>query len=135
MKTLLPSKIPIGRLASSEGISTATLRYYEKLGLIQSQSRTSRGTRYFPAQARSILKAISRLQKMGFTLREVLDLQRLPSSHAAHQQRFRRVLAGKLQQHEARTQGCPAKKALPEQGAQALCAAGFGLWLRFRGAC
>lgn len=100
MKRLLHSNISITRLARLSRLSPATLRYYEKIGLIQSVSRQERGTRHFPERVLKTLKAIGLFQAMGFTLREVLDLQQMPQNHAAHQQRFRRVLANKLREQE-----------------------------------
>jgi DNA-binding transcriptional MerR regulator len=113
MKRTISHKISIGRLAELSKLSTATLRYYEKLGLIQSQSRLSRGTRQFAPGARKTLKAIGLFQEMGFTLREVLDLQRLPQSHPAHQQRFRRLLMKKsLEQEQILKEAAKRKRAL-----------------------
>jgi DNA-binding transcriptional MerR regulator len=100
MTTIANQLTSIGRLARSSKLSTATLRYYEKLGLINSLPRGARGARHFSSEARSVLEAISRFQDMGFTLREVLKLQQLPVRHLSHKKRFKSMLKHKLTEVE-----------------------------------
>ena len=100
--------VSISSLAKSNNVSTATLRYYEKLGLIQSEHRSPHGTRYFPARASATLRAILRFQRMGFTLREMLSLLKLPMSHTAHRARFSSLIKQKLA--EVKVELAEAKK-------------------------
>ncbi|MEK7758413.1 MAG: MerR family transcriptional regulator, partial [Pseudomonadota bacterium] len=55
------------------GLSADTLRYYEKIGLLQRISRNTAGVRYYSEQDISRLRFIQRAQKMNFSLAEIAD--------------------------------------------------------------
>jgi DNA-binding transcriptional MerR regulator len=62
----------IGELARRTGTTDATLRYYEKLGLLRPATRIHGRRRYDPSSAHHV--ALVRLcQDAGFTLREIRD--------------------------------------------------------------
>ncbi|MGG3797956.1 MerR family transcriptional regulator [Metabacillus fastidiosus] len=65
------NQFTIGEIAKIAGISTATVRYYEKRGLITLPSRTESGYRMFSSQTVEEIKLIKRAQHLGFTLEEV----------------------------------------------------------------
>lgn len=63
----------IGALADKLGVSTDTIRFYEKRGLIQSERRAN-GYRDFAPATVQLLEMIRLAQRLGFTLREISDL-------------------------------------------------------------
>ncbi|MEO9864645.1 MAG: MerR family transcriptional regulator [Yoonia sp.] len=63
----------IGELADSLGITTDTIRFYEKRGLIAADRRAN-GYRDFSPATVQLLKMIRLAQQLGFTLREIADL-------------------------------------------------------------
>jgi DNA-binding transcriptional MerR regulator len=75
--------VQIGRAAELAGVSVDTLRFYQKLGLIQSKSRTAGGYRLFTGEQIHDLKFVRHAQELGFSLSEVKDLLALrKKSHA-----------------------------------------------------
>ena len=69
----------IGEIAKQSGFSKDTLRYYEKIGLIQ-QVKAQRGENNYRIYDSSILQElnlIKRLKNIGFTLTEIKDLKRM----------------------------------------------------------
>jgi len=75
IKTNEPEEItPIGELATSVGLTTRTLRYWEEVGIIESVPRADGATRgYSPYYVRRI-KFILKLKELGLTIREMQDL-------------------------------------------------------------
>lgn len=66
----------IGQLAKASGFSRDTIRYYEKIGLIELPRRARRENNYkdYPDEVLLKLKAISHLKKLGFTLEEIREI-------------------------------------------------------------
>lgn len=66
--------IAIGDLAKSIGLTTRTLRYWEEVGIIESEERVDGANRgYSPYFVRRI-KFIMKLKDMGLTIKEMQDL-------------------------------------------------------------
>ncbi|MDD2898568.1 MAG: MerR family transcriptional regulator [Desulfuromonadaceae bacterium] len=66
--------ISIGDLAKSIGLTTRTLRYWEEVGIIESEERVDGANRgYSPYYVRRI-KFIMKLKNMGLTIKEMQDL-------------------------------------------------------------
>lgn len=66
--------VPIGDLAKSLGLTTRTLRYWEEVGIIESEERLDGATRgYSPYFVRRI-KFIMKLKDLGLTIKEMQDL-------------------------------------------------------------
>lgn len=66
--------IAIGDLAKSTGLTTRTLRYWEEVGIIESEERTDGANRgYSPYFVRRI-KFIIKLKDMGLTIKEMQEL-------------------------------------------------------------
>jgi DNA-binding transcriptional MerR regulator len=66
--------ITIGDLAKSTGLTTRTLRYWEEVGIIESEERTDGANRgYSPYYVRRI-KFIMKLKDMGLTIKEMQEL-------------------------------------------------------------
>ncbi len=64
----------IAEVASLAGVSAATLRYYEQIGLLPAPSRTSSGYRMYDDSAVDRLAFISRAKQLGCSLEEIADL-------------------------------------------------------------
>ena len=58
-------------LASESGVSTDTLRHYERKGLIARPQRTASGYRRYPADAVARVQMIQRALVVGFSLNEL----------------------------------------------------------------
>lgn len=66
--------LTIGGVAALTGVPAATVRYYERRGLISPASRTSAGYRQYDADAAQRLRFIRHAQALGFSLAEVEEL-------------------------------------------------------------
>lgn len=66
----------IGELAKMASTNVETIRYYERIGLLQNPDRTASGYRNYTAEAASQLYFIQNSQKLGFSLTEIRDLIR-----------------------------------------------------------
>ena len=69
----------IGELAKQSGFSKDTLRYYEKIGLIQlpKNKRGPNNYRIYDGQILNELSQIRQLKNVGFTLKEIKELKRM----------------------------------------------------------
>jgi len=61
----------IGEFAKLAGTNLRTLRYYEELGLIEPDTRSVGGFRYYRRSQMDRMAAIRRLQDLGLPLKEV----------------------------------------------------------------
>ena len=67
-----------GDAADEAGVNKETLRYYERIGLIEEPPRDSSNYRQYPPETVRRVKFIKRAQDLGFTLEEIetlLDLE------------------------------------------------------------
>ncbi|MEP6946427.1 MAG: heavy metal-responsive transcriptional regulator [Acidobacteriota bacterium] len=60
-----------GELAAAAGVSTDTLRHYERMGVLPRPPRSSNGYRSYPAAAFERVMMIRRAVAVGFTLGEL----------------------------------------------------------------
>lgn len=66
--------VAIGDLAKSTGLTTRTLRYWEEVGIIESEERADGANRgYSPYYVRRI-KFIMKLKDLGLSIKEMQDL-------------------------------------------------------------
>lgn len=75
----------IGELAQAAGVSTDTVRYYEKQKLLPPAQRQDNGYRSYTATQLGQLRFVRSAQGLGFSLREIRDI--LP---ALNEGRFKR---------------------------------------------
>jgi len=73
----------IGKLAAQAEISTDTLRYYEREGLIAPAGKSAGGYRLYDKDSTRRIRFIRQAQHCGFTLAEILELLVLRSRDAA----------------------------------------------------
>jgi DNA-binding transcriptional MerR regulator len=67
----------IGQLAAATQVKTATIRYYEQLGLLPKPRRTPAGYREYSPGAVRRLAVIRNAQQFGFSLREIAAFLRV----------------------------------------------------------
>lgn len=67
----------IGETAALAGVPTATVRYYERRGLIAPPTRTASGYREYGTEAARRLRFIKHAQELGFTLEEIQQMLEL----------------------------------------------------------
>jgi len=66
--------LTIGKLARAAGVSTDTIRFYERRGLLSPPARTAANYRLYPDKDVLRLKFIKRAKALGFTLNEIKEL-------------------------------------------------------------
>jgi MerR family mercuric resistance operon transcriptional regulator len=68
------SGLTIGRLAKAADVNVETIRYYQRIGLIEEPAKPANGFRKYPANTIEQIKFVKRAQQLGFSLQEVSDL-------------------------------------------------------------
>jgi len=69
--------LKIGELARQSDVQIETLRFYERKGLLKPAKRTEKGYRLYDLNDISRVRFIKHAQKLGFSLREVVELLEL----------------------------------------------------------
>ena len=64
----------IGNLARAAGVNVETIRYYQRIGLVDKPLKPSQGYRRYPAAIIDRIQLIKRAQELGFTLNEITEL-------------------------------------------------------------
>ncbi|MGH7566904.1 MAG: MerR family DNA-binding protein [Gemmatimonadota bacterium] len=70
-----------GLLATRAGIGPETVRYYERIGLLEEPRRTPAGYRLYEEADLSRLRFIQRAKELGFSLDDIRDLIALRLDH------------------------------------------------------
>lgn len=73
-------QLTIGKLAEMTGVSSETLRYYEKMKLLVADARSPAGYRLYSPDAIRIIRFIRGAKELNFTLDEIRQLLALKSS-------------------------------------------------------
>jgi DNA-binding transcriptional MerR regulator len=66
--------LTVSHLGAEVGLSAATIRYYERLGLLPPAERTAAGYRQYPKEAVERLRFVKSAQRLGLRLREIAEL-------------------------------------------------------------
>lgn len=69
-----PGRLRMGQLAHEAGVSSETLRHYERLGVLATPPRSQGGQRLYPPDSRYVLHLIQTLQRLGFSLPTIAEL-------------------------------------------------------------
>lgn len=69
----------IGTLADQAGVDVETIRYYQRIDLIDKPPEPASGWRTYPDEALRRVKFIKRAQQLGFSLDEIRELLALES--------------------------------------------------------
>lgn len=67
----------IGDVSKLTGVPRGTIRYYEKLNLIEYPERTDSGYRNYSSRVIKEIRFIKRAQELGFSLKEITELMSL----------------------------------------------------------
>jgi DNA-binding transcriptional MerR regulator len=114
--------VRIGELGRLSGLSAATIRYYERRGLLRPAERTPSGYRSYPAEAGLQLRLIRWAKSVGFTLREIRELLQLVHQHASRPtDRVRSRFDAKLREVERRMEDLAAMHKQLQALAQCHC--------------
>lgn len=70
-------RLTIGLLAQAAGVNIETVRYYQRLGLIQEPRKPAKGFRRYPDATVHQIRFIKRAQRLGFALEEIKELMGL----------------------------------------------------------
>ncbi|MDH4174732.1 MAG: Hg(II)-responsive transcriptional regulator [Betaproteobacteria bacterium] len=127
----------IGRLAQRAGVNVETIRYYQRLNLLEEPAKPPGGVRRYAEDAIARIQFIKRAQDLGFSLAEIRRLLRLGDpqscgearalaseklalveSRVADLQRLRGVLKdliGRCDQRRGKV-ACPIIESLARQG-------------------
>ena len=93
-----------GELAHLAGLSTDTLRHYERKGLLIAK-RSPNGYREFPTDALARVKLVQHALSVGFSLDELASFLRVRERGGAPCRQVRALAAKKLEELEARISG------------------------------
>lgn len=100
----------IGELAERSGLATSSIRFYERMGLLQLVQRQANGYRTYPPEALMVLNLIKSAQEAGFSLEELREL--VPPNLADWEHaKLEQVLRDKVQSIEALQQKLERSKA------------------------
>lgn len=91
-----------GELAELAGVSTDTLRYYERKGVLGRPLRKANDYRQYPASALQRVRLIRRAIAVGFTLDELASVLNVRDSGGAPCMEVRSLAAAKLSDIETR---------------------------------
>lgn len=90
-----------GKLAKLVGVSTDTLRHYERKGVLARPQRSGNGYRQYPASALDRVRLVRNALAVGFTLDELAGILRLRDKGGAPCHEVRALAAAKLAQVES----------------------------------
>jgi DNA-binding transcriptional MerR regulator len=90
-----------GELAHMAGVSTDTLRHYERKGLLTAK-RSPNGYREYPPDALARVRLVQRALSVGFALDELASFLRVRDRGGAPCRQVRALAAKKLEELEAR---------------------------------
>ena len=88
-------------LAASAGISTDTLRYYERSGVLPKPARTRAGYRRYPAAAIARVALVRRALAIGFSIKQLARVFREKEQGGAPCRKVRAIVAERLSRIDA----------------------------------
>ncbi len=96
------SALSAGELARRAGVSTDTLRHYERKGVIHRPLRQPNGYRLYPPETLQRVELVRRALAIGFTLDELAEILRLRDRGGAPCRKVRALAAKKLESLDKR---------------------------------
>lgn len=100
MSKVPPSELKSGELAKIAGVSTDTIRHYERIGVLRRSRRTAKGYRLFPVEAVERVRLVRRALSVGFSLPELVRILRVRDNGGAPCKDVRKLAESKLQDIE-----------------------------------
>ncbi len=98
----MPAGLTIGQFAKAVGVNIQTVRYYERLKLLNPSARRLSGYRVYGEEEEQRMRFIKNAQALGFTLQEIAELLNLRVSVQARCGDVQRKAEVKLQGVEAK---------------------------------
>jgi MerR family mercuric resistance operon transcriptional regulator len=92
--------LTIGKVARLAGVGVETVRFYERQGLIDEPPRRLSGYRQYPPETVSRVRFIRHAKELGFSLKEIKELQELRIDPDATCHDVRQRTRAKIQQIE-----------------------------------
>jgi MerR family mercuric resistance operon transcriptional regulator len=97
MNTITASRgLGVGALARLTGVNIETIRYYEKIDLLQAPPRTAGGHRSYGAEHAERLRFIRRARALGFGIDGIRALLNLSAGVAGSRAQAREIAAAHL---------------------------------------
>ena len=96
------SALPARELARLCGVSTDTLRHYERIGVLPRAPRSRSGYRQYPRSAETRVRMVRRALALGFSLSELARILRIRERGGAPCREVRRLAETKLAELERR---------------------------------
>lgn len=90
--------LTIGKVARLAGVGVETVRFYERQGLIDEPPRRQSGYRQYPHETVSRVRFIRQAKELGFSLKEIKQLQELRIDPSATCHDGRQRTRAKIQQ-------------------------------------
>ena len=104
-----------GELARLAGLSSDTLRHYERLGLVPKPPRTSGGYRDYPSHTLERVRLIRRALSVGFSLPELTSILKIRDLGGVPCRRVRSIAESKLTQVKEKIRELVAMRKQLEQ--------------------
>jgi DNA-binding transcriptional MerR regulator len=98
-------------LAATAGISTDTLRHYERSGVLPKPARTRAGYRRYPAQAATRVALIRRALTIGFSIKDLSRVLREREEGGAPCRKVRAIVGERLARIDAEVTALLALKS------------------------
>lgn len=104
----MTTELTIGRVAKAVGVNIQTIRYYERLSLLNPTARRPSGYRLYGDEEVRRLRFIKNAQALGFTLHEITELLNLRVRSSAQCSTIQRKAQAKLVQVERKVRDLQA---------------------------
>jgi len=98
----MAAQLTIGQLARIAAVNVQTIRYYERLNLLDPSARRPSGYRLYGQEQERRLRFIKKAQALGFTLREIAELLTLRIASTACRGDVQKRAQVKLMQVESK---------------------------------
>ncbi len=92
-------ELTIGKIAKHADVNIETIRYYQKMNLITEPPKPLMGFRIYPESDIARVKFIKRAQRLGFTLKEIIELLALGEKHCQEVQVLAKEKLEKIELH------------------------------------
>jgi DNA-binding transcriptional MerR regulator len=103
--------LTVSHLGAEAGLSAATVRYYERLGLLPAPERTAAGYRQYQQDEIERLRFIKNAQRIGLRLREIGKLQAICDQGLCPFGHSEALLRGRMAEIDARSAELQAVRA------------------------
>lgn len=104
--------LTIGKLARMAEVNVETIRYYQRIGLLQQPEKPFIGFRKYPAASARRIHFIKRAQQLGFSLKEISDLLKLGDEQC---EQVRQLAEQKRDEIASRIKDLTAMRAVLEE--------------------